>query len=145
MSKAKRIRKPVEPLTAAQKREFKVVAIILAVLLGGFAAIVISLPFWQHGAFPRELAESTPNSVFEVEDGSSGEWAYLDEDLELHPFEECVRIDGRRLTRPWQCTSADESRVFVFRGGGRRGSTIDEETLSVLGEKIPMECAITGE
>jgi hypothetical protein len=72
--------------------------ILLGVTFGSIAAITISLPFWQHGAFPRELAESTPNSVFEVEAGSPGEWAYL-----------------------------------------------DEKTLSVMGEEIPMECAITGE
>ena len=143
--KPKRAPKSVKPLTSEQKRDLKVTGIVVAVAFGGMGAFIFSLPLWQHGAFPRELAESTPHSVFETEGGSPGSWSYLDEELELHPFGDCVRIDGWRLQRPWQCTSADGTYVYTFREGGRPSRGIKGETLSVRGEEIPMSCTITGD
>jgi hypothetical protein len=143
VSKPKRPPKPIEPLTARQKRDLKVTGIILLVFVGGMGLFFAAMAIGNEPDFPREIAESTPHSVFETEDGCPGSWEYLDEKLEAQPFGECVRIDGPRNQRPWQCTSADESHVFTFRHPSRHtAGGFQDEALTVDGEDVPIECTL---
>jgi hypothetical protein len=143
VSKPRRPPKPIEPLTARQKRDLKVTGIILLVFVGGMGLVFAAMLIWNDPDFPREIAESTPHSVFETDDGRPGSWEYLDESLEVHPLGECVRIDGWRNQRPWQCTSADGSHVFTFRDpGGHTGGGFQDEALTVDGRDVPIECTL---
>ena len=146
MSEAEPARKPVTPLTKRQKRDATIMLVILTVVVGSIATLLIGSPHWDHGKFPRELAESTPHSVLQTDRSNPGTWEYLDDDLVHRPLGECVRIDGWRLQRPWQCTSADGTHVFTFRHpSGRTSGGFQDETLTVRGEDVPIDCTRTGE
>jgi len=143
VSKPKRPPKPIEPLTARQKRDLKTMGIFLLVVVGGMGLFFVAMLIWNEPDFPQEIAESTPHSIFETDDGRPGSWEYLDENLDAHPLGECVRIDGWRNQRPFQCTSADESHVFTFRDpGGHTGGGFQDEALTVDGRDVPIECTL---
>jgi hypothetical protein len=145
VSKPGTTREPPKPFTAQQKRDLRTSLIIIGVAVAGFAVLIVGALFWDHAAFPRELAESTPHSVLQEERSDPATWSYVDDDLVTRPWGECVRIDGWRLQRPWQCTSADGSHVLTFLySTGRHGSGLHDQTLTVRGEDVPIECTRGG-
>lgn len=84
--------------------------------------------------------------MLQEERSAPGAWSYVDDDLVTRPLEECVRTDGWRLQRPWQCTSADGSHVLTFLySTGRHGSGLHDQTLTVRGEDVPIGCTRGGE
>jgi len=122
------------------------VLLVPAIILGILAAIIFTIPLWQHGDYPKSIAESTPHSLIQIDQiagDDPGTWEYVDSNLQRQPLGECVATDGRLLTEPWQCTSADETHVFTFRDVRRGG--IREETLTVDGRDVPISCTRTGE
>ncbi len=86
MSKAKPARKPVTQLTKRQKRDATIMLILFAVAVGVPVTLMIGSPHWDHGDFPRELAESTPHSVLQTDHGNPGTWEYVDDDLVHRPL-----------------------------------------------------------
>jgi len=119
------------------------VLVIPGVILAIVAGFIFTIPLWQRGDYPREVAESTPNSLLQIEGDHPGTWAYVDADLQERPLGECVKIDGALLKKPWQCVSADESHVFTFRDVRRGG--LQEEALVVDGVEVPVDCTRTGD
>lgn len=117
--------------------------LVPAIILSVLAGITFTVPLWQRGAFPKTVAESTPHGLIQTEGNDPGSWDYVDADLQRRPLGECVDIDGWRLQRPWQCTSADGSHVFTFRDVRRGG--LKSETLVVDGTDVPISCTRTGD